>query len=73
MESKFRLDTRKKLFIMRVVRHWNKLPGGGVDGPYLDPSRPGWMGPCAACCGGRCPCPWKGGLELDDDLNQIIL
>lgn len=71
MESKFRLDTRKKLFIMRVVRHWKKLPGGGVDGPSLDPSRPGWMGPCAACSGGRCP--WKGELELDDLLNQIIL
>lgn len=57
---------------MRVVRHWNKLPGEGVDGPSLDPSRPGWMGPCAACSGGGCPCSWKEGLELDDLLNQII-
>lgn len=25
-ESRFRLDARNKLFIMRTVRHWNLLP-----------------------------------------------
>ncbi|KFR16875.1 hypothetical protein N306_02956, partial [Opisthocomus hoazin] len=35
-EGRFRLDIRKKLFTMRVVKHWNRLPREAVDAPSLE-------------------------------------
>jgi len=34
-EGRFRLDIRKKLFTMRVARHWDRLPREAVDAPSL--------------------------------------
>jgi len=34
-EGRFRFDIRKKLFPMRVVRHWNRLPREAVGAPSL--------------------------------------
>ena len=35
-EGRFRLDIRKKLFTVRVVRHWSRLPSEVVDAPSLE-------------------------------------
>jgi len=34
-ECRFRLDIRKKSFIVRVARHWNRWPRDVVDTPSL--------------------------------------
>ena len=35
-EGRLRLDIRKKFFIVRVVRHWHRLPSEVVDAPSLE-------------------------------------
>ncbi|KFV59291.1 hypothetical protein N341_12046, partial [Tyto alba] len=35
-EGRFKLDIKKKLFTVRVVRHWHRLPREAVDAPSLE-------------------------------------
>jgi len=35
-EGRFRLDIRKKFFMMRVLKHWHRLPREVVDAPSLE-------------------------------------
>ena len=35
-EGRFRLDTRKEFFPVRVVRHWHRLPTEPVAAPSLE-------------------------------------
>ncbi|KFP68473.1 hypothetical protein N322_05883, partial [Cariama cristata] len=35
-EGRLRLDIRKKFFMVRMVRHWFRLPREAVDAPSLE-------------------------------------
>ena len=35
-EGRFRLDIREKFFVMKVVKHWHRLPREVVDAPSLE-------------------------------------
>lgn len=35
-EGRFRLDARKKFLVIKVVKHWKRLPREVVDAPLLD-------------------------------------
>ncbi|PKU44213.1 hypothetical protein llap_5473 [Limosa lapponica baueri] len=35
-EGRFRLNIRKKFFMMKVAKHWNGLPREVVDAPFLE-------------------------------------
>jgi len=35
-EGRFRLDTRKTFFTVRVMKHWSRLPREAVEAPSLE-------------------------------------
>jgi len=35
-QSRLRVDKRRKLFTMRVVKHWHRFPREVVDAPSLE-------------------------------------
>jgi len=43
-EDRFRLDIRKKFFMMRVVRYWNRLSREAADAPSLEAFKVRWGG-----------------------------
>jgi len=65
-EGRFRLDTRKKFFTMRVVRHWHRLPREAVDVPSLAVFEPRLDRALSSLVWWMVFVPMAGGLELDD-------
>ncbi|KFV47717.1 hypothetical protein N341_08440, partial [Tyto alba] len=41
-EGRFRLDIKKKLFTVKVMRHWNRFPREVVAAPSLEVFKAGW-------------------------------
>jgi len=43
-KGRFGLDIKKKLFTVRMVRHWNRLLSGVMNAPPWKHSKAGWRG-----------------------------
>ncbi|PKU40792.1 hypothetical protein llap_8903 [Limosa lapponica baueri] len=65
-EDKFRLDIMKQFFIVRVVRHWNKLPREAVDAPSLEVFKARLDGALSNLVWWKVSLPRVGRLEPDD-------
>ena len=60
------MDIRKKLFTLRVVRHWNGLPRKVVDAPSLEVFKGKLDGALSNLDWWKVSLPMAGGLELGD-------
>ena len=65
-EGRCRLVIRKKLFTMRVVRCWNRLPREAVAAPFLEEFKARLDGALSNLVWWKMSLPMAGGLELDD-------
>jgi len=60
-ECRFRLDIRKKVFTVRMVRHWNRLPSEVVDALSLEAFKARLGGPLSSLVQREVPVPTAGG------------
>lgn len=65
-ENGIRLDTRKKLLPMGMVRHWHRLPIEDTDAPSLELSK-AWLDRALSNLG-----QWKMSLSMAVGWNRMI-
>jgi len=65
-EGRFRSDVRKKLFTVRVVKHWNRLPREAVAAPSLAVFKARLDGAPSNLVWWKVSLPMAGELEPDD-------
>jgi len=65
-EGRFSLDIRKKFFITRLVKHWNKLPREPVAAPSLEVFKARLDGALSNLVWWKVSLLMAGGLEPDD-------
>ena len=66
--GRFTLDVRNKLFIQRVVRHWNRLPREVVNALSLEVFKARVDGILGSLIYWVAALPMSGELELDHHL-----
>jgi len=64
-EDRFRIDVRMKFFTVRVVRHWNRLPGEVVAAPSLAVFKARLVGALSNLVKWQVSLPVSGEFELD--------
>jgi len=62
-EGRFWLDIRRKFFTMRVVRHWNRMPGEAVAATSLAAFKARLDGALSSLVWWKMSLPMAGGLE----------
>ena len=58
--GRFRLDIKKKLFVIRVLRHWHRLPREAVDVSSLETAKVRLDGAQSTWWSCGCPCSVQG-------------
>ena len=64
-KGRFRLDIRKKIFTVRVVRHWHRLSREAVDAPSLEVFQARLDGALSKLVWWKMSLLMAGGLERD--------
>ncbi|KAK4822155.1 hypothetical protein QYF61_010416 [Mycteria americana] len=72
-EGRLRLDVRKKLFTVRVARHWNRLPREAVDAPSLEVFKARLDGALSSLASVLSPHLFNIFINWDDGIGSMFI